>query len=71
MYLISTEILKLIADNTIGDIKSTLSTTLRNPSDCSVLTHSDNTVYAVRSTHSNCPSGDFAYTNTVMRSWSL
>ena len=28
--------------------------TLRNPSDCSVLSHSLNTVYAVRFAHANC-----------------
>ena len=31
-----------------------LRATLRNPSDCSVLSHSLNTVYAVRYAHPNC-----------------
>ena len=35
-----------------NEIKSTTSRTLRNPLDCSVLTHSDNRVYQVRATPS-------------------
>jgi len=36
--------------------------TLRNPSDCSVLSHSLNTVYAVRVAHPNCAFGTTSHT---------
>jgi len=46
----------------ICSLKELSPATLRNPSDCSVLTHSDNTVYAVRYAHPNCALGTTSHT---------